>query len=528
MKKGTTTLSSTTTHLLQLIKSLSKAEKRSFKLYAKRAGGENDALFIKLFDVLDGQKEYDEAAIFRKVPEIKPSQLSNLKRNLYHQLLTSLRLIYASKNSEIEIREQIDFAQVLYSKGLYRQCSKILQRCKCLAEERNLSVLMLEIVEMEKVIESRHITKTIDGRMDLLKTHSEKYLSELSNLVNLSNLALQLQSLFVKTGPIRNEKDALFIRKFFENNLPRLDFDQLSFNEKVYYCKCFSLYHNILQNFAQHYRYTKMWVSLYDANPSMKLIAPETYLQGMHHLLTALFYASDAQRHEVELKNLENFIIQNAENFDTNLEIQSFVFLYTARLNKYFLEGTFDKGLYLVAELEEKMARYHAYLDPHRRLVFWYKIACLYFGSGNNDRCLVYLNKIINYKAGSLSSDLQCYARILHLIAHYELGHFYLLEYLVKSVYRFLSKMDDLNLVQKEILRFLKNEIRTSPTSLKSAFINLRNRLEECKASARESRAFLYLDIMSWLECKIKGVTVQEIIREKYLKQKNANKNGQL
>ncbi|MAT55898.1 MAG: hypothetical protein CMN32_15605 [Saprospirales bacterium] len=520
MRKGSTIPSSTTAHLVQLIKSMSKAEKRSFKLYSKRAGGSEDALFIKLFDALDRQKEYDEEAIFRKVPEIKRSQLSNLKRNLYRQLLTSLRLIQSSKNIEIEIREQIDFAQVLYSKGLYRQSLKLLQRSKTLAEEHDLTLLILETVEMEKMIESRHISKGMEGRTGLLTAQSEERLTSLSNQVKLTNLSLELYGQYVKTGPIRNPQEAQHIQEFFESRMPALNFETLGFVEKVNYCKCYSLYHYILQNFPQHFRYTKMWVALFENNPIMKQFDPETYLRGMNHLLTALFYAGDVERHETELKNLERFILQNAESFDTNLEVQAFVFLYTARLNKYFLEGTFSKGLFLVPELEEKMARYDAHLDHHRRLVFWYKIACLYFGSGNNDNCILYLNKIINYKAGNLLSDLQCYARILHLIAHYELRHYYLLEYLVKSVYRFLGKMNDLNVVQKEILGFLRKEIRTSPTSLKGAFIKLHAKLQQYQNSPQESRAFLYLDILSWLESKIKGVTVQEIIRAKYLERK--------
>ena len=64
-------------------------------------------------------------------------------------------------------------------------------------------------------------------------------------------------------------------------------------------------------------------------------------------------------------------------------------------------------------------------------LVFYYKIASLYFGAGDYDTAIDYLNKIINWKV-DLRNDLQCYARLLHLIAHYEMGNFQLLEYLDK------------------------------------------------------------------------------------------------
>ena len=89
-------------------------------------------------------------------------------------------------------------------------------------------------------------------------------------------------------------------------------------------------------------------------------------------------------------------------------------------------------------------------------MVFYYRIACLYFGNGNNNAAIDYLNRIINFSIGHLGEDIQCFARILNLIAHYELGHYNLLEHLVKSVYRFLRKMEENNAVQEEILRFLR------------------------------------------------------------------------
>ena len=93
------------------------------------------------------------------------------------------------------------------------------------------------------------------------------------------------------------------------------------------------------------------------------------------------------------------------------------------------------------------LKEYGLYLDTHRVLVFYYKIASLYFGSGNNEKAIDYLNRIINQK-GDLRTDLQCYARLLHLIAHHELGYSELLEYLIKSVYRYMAKMGNLSKVE--------------------------------------------------------------------------------
>jgi hypothetical protein len=49
--------------------------------------------------------------------ELSKVQLSNLKSYLYKQVLVSIRLNIPSQNIRYQIREQIDFAAILYNKG---------------------------------------------------------------------------------------------------------------------------------------------------------------------------------------------------------------------------------------------------------------------------------------------------------------------------------------------------------------------------------------------------------------------------
>jgi hypothetical protein len=117
----------------------------------------------------------------------------------------------------------------------------------------------------------------------------------------------------------------------------------------------------------------------------------------------------------------------------------------------------------------------------------------------------------------SIRSDLQCFARILNLIAYYELGDVEMLEYQVKSVFRFLSKIQEMNLVQKHIMSFLRRSFNLNAQEIKKEFIKLRANLIKLQNHPYEKRAFLYLDIISWLTCKIEKRTIQEVICEKAL-----------
>ena len=183
------------------------------------------------------------------------------------------------------------------------------------------------------------------------------------------------------------------------------------------------------------------------------------------------------------------------------------------------MEGSFKEGLALVPSLEKELHEFEIYLDRHRVLVFYYKIASLYFGSGDYSTSIDYLQKIINWKV-DLRTDLQCYSRLLHLIAHYELGNFELIEYLAKSVYRFMARMQNLSAVEEHIFEFLRKALRTRPNDIRNEFIQLLNQLKQYERNQMETRAFNYLDVISWLESKISGIPVHEVVRRKFLERK--------
>jgi hypothetical protein len=126
--------------------------------------------------------------------ELSKVQLSNLKSYLYKQVLVSIRLNIPSQ--KIDIREQIDFAAILYNKGLYKQSLKILDKTKIIALENDEN-MAFEIVEFEKLIESQYITRSIQGRADELVIQA-KELNYQTISSKLSNLSLQLYGIMLK------------------------------------------------------------------------------------------------------------------------------------------------------------------------------------------------------------------------------------------------------------------------------------------------------------------------------------------
>ncbi len=502
--------------LFVLVKSLSKSEKRQFKLYVGRLGVNTDAKFLALFNLLDKNKSYDEKSILES-GIVKKSQLSNLKAHLYKQILVSLRLNPVNQNIRIQIREQLDFATILYQKGLYKQSLKILDKVKGVAIDNEEKNIAYEIVELEKIIETQYITRSLPDRADELVKQSRKLSQQNEMTSRLSNLSLQLYGMMLKVGYVRNDEDLNRVQKYFSKNLPSYKINDLGFREKLWLYKAHLWYSFLVQDFLSCYKYSTKWVDLFYDNEGMIYLNPVFFLKGNHYLLESLFFVKYASQFRETLDKME--IIVKHPDFPKNDNISSlaFLYLYSNKLNLHFLEGTFEKGLYLVKIIEYGIVKHSDRIDAHHIMILYYKIACLYFGIGDNKTCIKYLKKIIDNKSLKMREDLMCFARVLSLVAHYEAGMDYHLEIQLKSTYKFLLKMNDLQAVQKEMIKFLRNLGDIYPQDLKNEFQRLYIELKKYEDHPYEKRAFLYLDIISWLESHLQNKPVGQVIREKAL-----------
>jgi len=505
--------------LFQLVHSLEKAEKRNFKLYIKRSSSNEDLKIIELFDALDKLDEYDETVLLKKLSSIKKPQLSNTKVHLYKQLLASLRLLKSTDSLDMQLNEQLDYARILYNKGLYQQSLKILEKAKETAKEHYKYNFLTQVISWEKKIETLHITRSIQDKGTILANEAVEVNTRVDMVARMSNLSLQLYSFYIKNGHARNEKDEIGVTAFFNKNLPDNATTQTGFYERFYLYQSYCWYAFIRQDFLMYYRYAQKWNNIFNEQPLMIKVETGYYIKGLHNLLNAHFDLRNFKGFEITLKEFKEFAATPLANHHDNHRIQTFIYINSATINQHFMLGTFAEGLKMVPELEAKLKEYDLYLDNHRILVFNYKIANLYFGSGNYDIAVDYLQKIINDNI-DLRIDLQCYSRLLHLMAHYELGNFEIIDSLVKSVYRYMAKMGNLTVVEEIMFKFLRNSFLQPRSKIKQELENFLHSIKKLEKNRFQTRTFAYLDIISWLESKVYQKPLSEIIGNKYLNSK--------
>lgn len=513
--------------LFRLIKALTPSEKRYFKIFVSKGSSAADAKFIKLFNILDKQSEYDEAKILTQDKTLKPSQLSNLKAHLYKQILQSLNNYNVDNDVEIKIRDILNHTNILYNKALYEQCWKMLEKGRQLAEVNDKQRLLFEIIEFEKRLLTKLIRTDIKEKvLDLVK-ESESQHKKLQNINIFQNLSIRLYSFYLQLGFIRNSNDFEIVNRFLYSSLPAFTEENLAFDEKNYLYNSLVGYYAFIQDIDRGYEYATKWVDLFEQHPEMIVPKVENYIKAIHNILNAqskLFKYHEFEKYSKkfdEIKNLEGL------SLTSNIKLSLFKYSSVHKLNKFFMTGRFTDGVKIIPQMAEDLDKFEDFLDTHTITIIHYKFACMYFGDEDYSMAVFWLNKIINSKDVNIRSDIHGFARILNLISHWELKNEDLVDYYIRSTYRYLIKKADFHLYQNYIFKFLRKLPGIMPDQLMAEFVELREKMIPLQNNPYEKRAFIYFDIISWLESKIENRSNQMIIREKAERKIDFQKEGE-
>jgi hypothetical protein len=152
-------------NLHKLVKSLTKAEKRYFKVFSSRhiIGDNNN--YELLFDAIDKQEVYDEEKLLRKFKDKSFTQRFSISKNrLYSAILKSLDSFHGESSVQAQLHKQLHAIEILYHKSLYDQCLKLLNSARKVAENHECFLLLMEIQRWEKrVLEKDHYEANPDA-----------------------------------------------------------------------------------------------------------------------------------------------------------------------------------------------------------------------------------------------------------------------------------------------------------------------------------------------------------------------------
>lgn len=503
--------------LFDLIKSLTKSEKRFFKLSSSLQSGEKN--YVKIFDAIDKQSEYDEEEIkaqFANERFIK--HLPSEKNHLYRTILKSLRAFHADNSVSGILKQELKNIEILYKKALYPECNKFLVRAKKLAVEYEKFYYHFELLNWEKILleeayESGEFNKDIDG----LIREEQEVIEKLRNLAAYHILYSKINYVFRSGGYVRNDADRALVEEISHHPLIIGRNTALSYRAATicYYIQGFCATANVDKETAleKFFRVKE----ILDNNITIRKDLPNRYMRVLCHILNIQV---DLGRISEAREMIETIRTMSGKtNFDTDdITELSFRSTYLAELKLCERSGDYDRALEITEEIIQYLEAQSGRLSKEHELHFINSVASIYFGLGRFKESLQWLNRVINDNETSLRQDIYSYARLFNLVLHYELKNYTLLEYIVKSTYRYLSRRQRDHQVEVTILNHMKmlarNKEESDPKPIFEAFAAaLDENLDE------ETRQVIttHFNFPAWVLSKVEGIPFADAMKRQYL-----------
>lgn len=498
------------TDLFDLIKSLSKSEKRFFKLSSSLQSGDKN--YLKIFDSIDKQEVYDEDALkyeFRNENFIKhfPSE----KNHLYKLILKSLRSYHADSTVSSILKQEIKNIEILYKKALYKECNKFLKRAKRIAVQNEKFYYLFEMLSIEKLLlEEAYEAGEFSKDLDALIREEQDVIDKLRNLAAYHVLYSKINYVFRSGGYVRSESDRALVEEISHHPLIIGRNTALSRRAATicYYIQGFCATANVDEETAlKKFNRVK---EILDQNPLIRKDLPKRYFRTLSNILALQINTGRLDDARKMIDDMRSFTQKSDFNTE-DIEITVFKATYLAELRICEKEGEFEKAIAIVNHIEDEIRNSDGKINKEQELHFMVNFASVYFGAGDYKESLQWLNEVLNDNEPNLRQDIYSYARLFNLVVHFELGNFDLLEYIIKSTMRYLARRQRDHELEILILNYMKRLARVAGNpKMIGVFKEFKRDIQAHLNNSSDQIIFDFFNFPVWIDSKINGISFRE------------------
>lgn len=491
------------TFLFDLAHKLSKSEKRYIKV--QHGNGQKD--YMKLLEAILKEKYFDENQFKQK--NKGANFLKNLpvnKRYLYELLLQSLSR-FGEKTIENQVFESFTACRILIDKGMSQAAHKELKKGQDLAEKYELYELQIMLFGLEKRIQSSQLSKSSYNKIDSENIFNKEKdcLAQLANTNEywyINNRLSQFQMQFQKiqtTDQKKHIREIVKSPKFTNRDLAS------NFKSQLFFYQANSTYQFMLSKADKAQENNKLFLDFLESKPKFLKLYAERYLATLNNLLIDSFVLGKKDVLKEELNRLETLPSRPEFNSIKNLASRVFRQKYLLQLNWSIRQHEFENASKWIPEVEIGLNKYGKSIEKHHRITLYYLSAYLLFMSKEYDEALKWNNKILNDPKEDVVKEIFYFSRVLHILIHFELKNFDLLDSLLLSTPRYLKARRDIYRTEKALFSFIRKLRNSADKKKKEAlFVLFKTKLDKLHKASKEQRVFNFIDLRLWLQNKLK------------------------
>ena len=513
-------MNTSTSVLWQLIQSMSRNEKLFFKRKGSEVTGVKTPLYLKLFDAIASQKEYNEAALLKKLtPAITKRNIAFQKHYLHNQLNNCLIEYDNRSNVEQQIYRNIQLIRINRKKGLLSEALVLWKKTIIKAREGELFAMsQLLKKEFEKMILFSSVQVKYDDLHTLFRSNIMSY-DEYSEMITLRDLYAEILMLRRKAHFDFDEEFKSEITRLREKVEKRKSgLQSRSFWYRHYTRMCQATLHYLSFDTASSLPLIQDAVKDWWENKNFIKTDTEHYIE----LLYMVNYAGIMQGSYTYVESVFNHKINDLINDD--VQKANFEAVKYLALNKiYNKTARYSEVAKLVENIKKKYSLWEPLLSAelNRSVCFSLGIAC--FVLDNYSESLQFIKRGVTYFKDGTREEQFIFANLFLLLIQYNSNNTKLFDAQYKSTYAYFYKKKKIDSFEKTLMHCFHDTFYLTSSKEKNVlFQKAIDELELNRGNEVQKQTLNIFNFLGWLLSKVQRISYKEYVQKKYYKETHA------
>lgn len=477
--------------LFELIHSLTKSEKRYFRLVSGLQGAQSN--YMDLFDALDQMEYFDQQQLKKKFAKKAFTRQFHVAKNYLGKLiLKSLRGFHLNHSADARLKSCLSDIEILYKRDLFTLCSKTIRKAENLARKTGHYRSLLEVLNWKRkvLLNSLGLESSREQLNRIIKQEQEvlqnlKYESEYWWLaINIDRVGHQ---------EIESDRHHLINDPSFARTN----------RAKILHFHLRYMLETLSGNSGKAEVSIDRLLTYLEDNPYYLMEDPAPYITALNNKIGLYLNQRRFQDVPPLLDKIREIPHKLRWKTTNPLSMKLLLRTYNVELESYRDSGQFSTGVELIPEVRDFINRHQNLISNDYQILLHYQFAYLYFMVGDLKSALKDINVVLGYRYNSERADVVGYAQFLNLIIHYELGNSTVMKYAVDACRRYLKKRGNLMVFEKIILR-LFSKLSTQPSGNHSKLFARTSSQLFGEASLIDNSQLDYLDFRYWIYKHIK------------------------
>jgi hypothetical protein len=487
--------------LLNLVQSMSKAEKRFFRRFAEMTGGAQSERYLALFAAVEAQQEDDPDELLKKLddPALR-THLPVYRNRLQALILRSLRTLYAGRSAGSEIRQLLEEIEILYERRLFAACAKRIEKALSVAEAHEQEALLLEIHAWRR---------KLSGQLPL--PQQDQHLAEIRSQETHTLARLAKEREFAHLHERQRVRARLRLTERSPGDrppeLPAQLPDDANFLTRTHYYSTAAMLAMSRNQVEEASEINAQLMAHWEQDQMRILDHPDFYLATYNNYLGTLLF--DDSKHGQfltavqRLRKLPEMPRHTRVNFEWLGYHQELIF------SMNFVG--YDATQALIQEIEAWIQRNSAEIHVTRLLAFYFNMMMFYFVYGEYSRANRMLGRILNQPGKAERRDIRNFARIFQVLLQFELQNIDLNEYLVRSAYRYLNRKDELYEFERAIFALVRKcDTLPNEAARQPVYAEFQEALTAMQQ--RKATSVGHGELMLWVQAKRQGMPLRTLV----------------